>query len=153
MFVDNVSKPETKPTECLSDRKMFKIETCSECVIIRANDRPLDMTNNRYDYNSFIFSYEKIYHIVLHSFVFFGGFSLVNYKYFIILSSSFFLLFFPVEGTNIKQHFTFFNVERTWTEAKIICEDRGMNFLKLETIQETDYVIELITNEPGITTL
>lgn len=61
--------------------------------------------------------------------------------------------FFPVEGTNIKQHFTFFNVERTWTEAKVICEDRGMNLLKLETIQETDYVIELITNELGITTL
>lgn len=79
-------------------------------------------------------------------------FSLVYYKYFIILSF-FFFSFFPVEGTNIKQHFTFFNVERTWTEAKVICEDRGMNLLKLETIQETDYVIELITNELGITTL
>ena len=84
---------------------------------------------------------------MLHSFV--GFFSLVYYKYFIILSSS----FFSVEGTSIKQHFTFFNVERTWTEAKLICEDRGMNLLKIETIQETDYVIELITDELGITTL
>jgi hypothetical protein len=37
------------------------------------------------------------------------------------------------------------------SNRKIVERDKYR--LKLETIQETDYVIELITNEPGITTL